>query len=407
MPLEQLTSLPKRDILLLNFLDLIRGHMRLSQFTSYAYGTDLSPNSFFILEEIYYQADIGLDSLAQSLGIDKSNVSRTIKKLVERKLLTEEASKIDKRKRKYHLTGIGNKYLKIHQDFNYQQIADQLKNVKAAEGKELKNFLKGLCDRLDIKGIPRKGKDLKTQIWQQISRITLGFKLGSDIFNTTYSAEEWLYLSEILYKSSSTAEIADLLNVPYKTASMKINKFIRQGLLDVVPDLHDKRSNNLFVTNQGLKCLKVIDQAGLELVRTGLQNLSDSKLSTLNDLLWRYIHSSLPYRAVLSGTLAFVKSNNSTEDLLIAKRFLVKNIASQADSYQFSDSFFAEDNEIIFIHDQKKLVGVYEGLFNAQEFSLKNYFLNPAYKLGKKNLAEINQKLFAVNNLKVAGLQQY
>jgi DNA-binding MarR family transcriptional regulator len=79
--------------------------------------------------------------------------------------------------------------------------------------------------------------------------------------------------------------IADWVDRNLNTVTMIIERMEKDGLVDRVMDLQDRRSYRVVITKKGEACLKKSMLPGSKLIRHILETLSDEEMQTLETLL--------------------------------------------------------------------------------------------------------------------------
>lgn len=92
-------------------------------------GTDLSPSSVHAILEIGEQKTLNASNLSQVLNLEKSSVSRMLKKLVEVGEIAEKTSSHDGREKTLCLTAKGTDTLAKINQYAQRQVAEALENI--------------------------------------------------------------------------------------------------------------------------------------------------------------------------------------------------------------------------------------------------------------------------------------
>lgn len=100
-------------------------------------GTGYTLSQCHVLFELSVHGSLGLMRLAEILLLDKSNTSRTVKKLVELGLVKVERTPTDSRQKRFSLTAKGQRVLATTNSLADQQVEQALQNLSQEQQKQV------------------------------------------------------------------------------------------------------------------------------------------------------------------------------------------------------------------------------------------------------------------------------
>ncbi|MBL8891596.1 MAG: GNAT family N-acetyltransferase [Planctomycetaceae bacterium] len=100
-------------------------------------GTGYTLSQCHVLFELAVNGSLGLTKLAEILLLDKSNTSRTLKKLVELGLVKVERTAIDSRQKRFSLTTAGQRVFATTEMLANQQVEKALQNLSQEQQKQV------------------------------------------------------------------------------------------------------------------------------------------------------------------------------------------------------------------------------------------------------------------------------
>lgn len=111
-------------------------------------GSGYTLSQCHVLFELGVHRSLGLVKLAEILLLDKSNTSRTVKKLVELGLVKAEKTATDSRQKLFSLTPKGERVLRTTTDVADQQVEQALQNLNAEQQEQVIRGLQLYADAL-------------------------------------------------------------------------------------------------------------------------------------------------------------------------------------------------------------------------------------------------------------------
>jgi len=105
-------------------------------------GTGYTLSQCHVLFELSVHRSLGLMKLAEILLLDKSNTSRTVKRLVEMGLVKVERTSVDSRQKLFSLTAKGQRVLAMTNSLADQQVEQALQNLSEDQQKQVVDGLR-------------------------------------------------------------------------------------------------------------------------------------------------------------------------------------------------------------------------------------------------------------------------
>lgn len=354
-------------------IDLFRLHQQKSMFIASAYGSELSITESFILVELDVESSRSAGFIASLLNVDKSTLSKSVKRLVKAGYLRSEKKKDDRRKRALTLTAKARDFLKRHDQFNSSQLAELTSNLSVSELSELQSYLKTLADSCGAMQAPLR--ESENPLLNEMRRLSRVFGLfGSSLIGTAYSAVEWQTLSELRYGGPPlrAKDLCRRLAVPANTMSQLITRFEKAGLVARGNDAADGRNRPLALTPRGVAAVEGIEQAACELLKEGLRLLSEAEISRFVQVFRAYLGIAVEDGAlVLQSELRLVRLAEA--QVSEARAFLVFHLVRLNAHLQLPEILIGKDSISFGIFEGRHLAALYEFSYQEDALALSNY----------------------------------
>ena len=114
----------------------------------------VSVAEWVMLRELYENPSLGPSQFTEMLGMTRGGVTKLVDRLIERQLLTRQASADDKRTQILSLTGEGRRLVPELAELADQNDAEFFDHLSAEDRTALRRILQGVVERRDLRTIP-------------------------------------------------------------------------------------------------------------------------------------------------------------------------------------------------------------------------------------------------------------
>lgn len=353
----------------LQLLDHLRTNLRNAQFVDSAYGTELSNTQARILDEWNRAPSATFETLGRLLGLDRTTVSRSISKLVQKGYLTYGRSKADQRRKRVAITKKGQDFIALQIEFTDKQVRLQSHRLNSPEALELASYLKEFADGSGAHQLHKLPGE--NDITIQFRRLTYAHGVISDNYlNSNQSAATWLILSEIEYRKTQARQLEKVLHIPQSTLSVRLKKLHLLGLISNQYNSNDKREKIIKLTKSGKLQLRAIEHKAEVSFKLALKQLPSWHVQRFTLLLGKYVGEDLQVNEIYLGEELTMRACKD-EKLLESLRWkAIKNLAQLSPDYPLGSTLFSSENEVFAINQNGENIGGVE----LSRIS-KNYYL--------------------------------
>lgn len=130
-------------------INMLANKLMLKSSTAYTHKFGIGMTEWRIISVLSGASDCSVQKISDILGLDKAAVSRTIKKLEEKKYIEINGHAEDKRIYVINLTQAGQKLYEVASDFAIEREKQLLEDLEEEEKDQLFNILKKLRNKVD------------------------------------------------------------------------------------------------------------------------------------------------------------------------------------------------------------------------------------------------------------------
>jgi DNA-binding MarR family transcriptional regulator len=252
--------------------------------------TGLSRSEVHILIEVQAQPGLKVSDLLAMAGIEQSTLSRLLRGMHARDLITVSTSKSDRRTKTITLCDEGLKAIRA-----IDQVAGPLfdqfaERIGSREQGELARFFERIGDYFgQPKACVRSGE---SHLRAEQRRVTRAFGILSNrAFGSELSSTHWHILSEICSRNHppTPTEVSQLLGIPPNSLSEICKKLEARSLVRRVSDKNDLRRTFLHATTRGKEFFQSLERSAALDLEQAFSDLGAQKTEHYLDILSRYV----------------------------------------------------------------------------------------------------------------------
>lgn len=131
-------------------INMLANKLMLKSSTAYTQNFGIGMMEWRVISVLSSSVNSSLQSISDILGLDKAAVSRTVKKLEEKKFISVDGDENDKRVYVINLTKTGEQLYEIAADFAIVREKLLLEGLNEAEKDQLFNILKKLRNTVEL-----------------------------------------------------------------------------------------------------------------------------------------------------------------------------------------------------------------------------------------------------------------
>ena len=130
-------------------INMLANKLMLKSSTAYTQKFGIGMTEWRIISVLSSASDCSVQKISDILGLDKAAVSRTVKKLEEKKYIEVKGHSDDKRTYDINLTELGQELYEVAKDFAIEREKQLLEEFEEAEKDQLFILLKKLRNKVD------------------------------------------------------------------------------------------------------------------------------------------------------------------------------------------------------------------------------------------------------------------
>ena len=320
-----------------------------------------------VLSEIVLQRIVNSSSLIQTLGVEKTKISRIVTTFLENKWIQLQVSHSDKRVRYLTVTPAGRRLFELDNQARNRQTTECTLALSSRERKDLALLCQGVADGLGATAIPAQADDPACKVeFIRLLRI-MGF-LGDNVLKLDMPVDECQIL-HLVHRDGNCVSMATLKSLlPYESTTLSriISSLVSRDFLQKQPLPFDKRHVQVLLTKKGiLHAKRNISNGGKML----------SAVPFLSNRANRDQLIVLLEKALLRETVPSPDSSNKIiltrisdgDTRTQARSFLIQTLVSQKRAHEIRESILHPDDIAFQILIDGELRGVCEFQLNGNE----------------------------------------
>lgn len=357
---------------------------RRNHFVGGAHETLLSLVEAHLLVEIDGNGRLRPSQISKQLRLNAVTTFRTLSRLVEQGLLTEQADPSDGRGKSFSLTDKGRSILDYFDKKANDSTAVIADRLNAGQRIEFGEFVSQMADRLGVE--PSVSRPIDNPLRPPIRRITraLGLLGGAEYGDVSLSSLEWFTLQEAEADADGVLPsiVADKFFVPRSTMTGVVNRLVKLRVLARQEGAagSDRRQAPFTLTKAGSNALREIERKKAELIARGVEGLTESRLEKFARLtaLMASSKSDPINRDVVLQPQIVARALDSESTRREAREYLLEQLVRFAWHKSAPSEIVAETSKVFGLYCEATLSGVCEIEPTPSGGVLKNFIVDSA-----------------------------
>lgn len=320
--------------------------------------TGLSRGEIHILIELQARGECTVRIIQPLLNIDQSSISRFVKNLTQKKLISATHSEMDKRAKVLRLTAAGRKAIAQIDEVAgvvFEQFASRL---SATDKKILAEFFERIADWHGQPRCPLRPGESEVRMQQRRMSRSLGV-LSQNIFGSQLSSSQWFVFREICYAAYplNPKTLSEHQSIAPNSLSIILEKLENAGLITRASAIHDSRYIELLPTAQGKKQLAMTEKRSAEDLEKVMVQFPQERQEQLLSIVRRYIDQDATTSPVLLPQDFTLRKINVKNERNKARAFAITELVRRG---------HAEFAPPVLIGEKSLVYGLFDGKENLQ-----------------------------------------
>lgn len=310
--------------------------------------TGLSRGEVHILIEIQARGECTVRVIQPLLNIDQSSISRFVKNLTQKKLISSVPSEVDKRAKVLKLTATGRNVISQIDEVAgtvFEQFASRL---PASEKKILAEFFERIADWYGQPRCPLRPGESEVRMQQRRMSRALGV-LSQNIFGSQLSSSQWFVFREICYAAYplNPKTLSEHQSIPPNSLSIILEKLENSGLITRASAVHDSRYIELLPTAQGKKQLSMTERHSADDIEKIVSSLPQQRQELLLAIVRRYIDQDATTSPVLLPQDFTLRKISAKKERDQARAFAITELVRRGHA-EFAPSVLVGERSLVY-----------------------------------------------------------
>jgi len=320
-----------------------------------ALSSPVSPRIGHILAAVADKPGITAKEIGGITGIEKSSVSRALRWIIGRELVSERANDADHRSKELFLTAAGGVVLSIDSRILNREFDIAVAPLDEPKIEELRVFLAGIADSLETPAVNPRPDD--HPIKREVRRLTRGMGfIGNSCMSTGLPVEECQVLQLARERNGVIPMTTLCQTVPYDTSatSRLISDLAERGLVSKRRSTTDQRLIDVSLTAAGASLAATAAQRGELFIRRALASSASEQVARLADILRAFVFAPLPTGAAAEPLP--VRRLKTKGDMRRGRAYLVEQLVVAGRHHHLSERLLGRNSIIgcIIVDDQPR-----------------------------------------------------